>query len=63
MIPKDSLDQKGVDDETGYNLVLEYKFTISFSFFPKSLFLLLVLYLSYLFRILKIPNLNDTWLG
>lgn len=35
----------------------------AFSFFPKSLFLLLVLYLSYLFRILKIPNLNDTWLG
>ena len=34
MIPKDSLDQKGVYDETGYNLVLVCKFTISFSFFP-----------------------------
>ena len=33
-----------------------------FSFFSKILFLLLVLYLSYLFRILKILNLNDTCL-
>ena len=33
-----------------------------FSFFSKILFLLLVLCLSYLFRILKILNLNDTCL-
>lgn len=32
------------------------------SFFSKILFLLPALYLSYLFRVLEIPNLNDTCL-